>query len=57
MKTIELKTDSQRQEELANDQYLFELFINDLIENQVQRMMELADETVKELTISHELHQ
>jgi len=44
MKTFELKTVSERQTELEYDQYLFELFRNDHIENQVQRMMERCNE-------------
>jgi len=46
MKTVELKTVSERQKELEYDQYLFELFRNDHIENQVQRMMEHCKEKI-----------
>ena len=44
MKTVEIKTVSERQKELEYDQYLFEIFRNDHIENQVQQMMEHCNE-------------
>ena len=44
MNTTETKANNERQDELEYDQYLFELFRNDHIENQVQRMMERCNE-------------
>ena len=34
------KAELQRQDQLESDQHLFEMFLNDHIENQVKRMME-----------------
>jgi len=44
MKTAEIKTEAERQKELEYDQYLFDIFWNDHIENQVQQMMEHCNE-------------
>jgi hypothetical protein len=43
MTTTVIKSEVERQDDLKYDQYLFEIFRNDHIENQVQRMMEYSD--------------
>ena len=40
MKLPETITDSQRQDDLDFDQYLYEVFLNDHIENEILREME-----------------
>ena len=40
----EIKTEKERPDELEYDQYLFEIFMSDHIENQVERMMECCNE-------------
>jgi hypothetical protein len=40
MKLPETITDSQRQDDLDFDQYLYEVFLNDHIENEILRLME-----------------
>ncbi len=37
MTTSDLKTEIERLNQLESDQHLFEMFLNDHIENQVQR--------------------
>jgi len=45
MKLPETITDSQRQDDLDFDQYLYEVFLNDHIENEILRQMEYPVET------------
>ena len=44
MKLPETITDSQRQDDLDFDQYLYEVFLNDHIENEILREMEYSGE-------------
>jgi len=46
MKLPETITDSQRQDDLDFDQYLYEVFLNDHIENEILRLMEHPGETL-----------
>ena len=41
------KAELQRQDQLDSDQHLFEMFLNDHIENQVQRMMDCSVQNLK----------
>jgi hypothetical protein len=41
------KAELQRQDQLESDQHLFEMYLNDHIENQVQRMMECDGQNPK----------
>lgn len=45
MKLPETITDSQRQDDLDFDQYLYEEFLNDHIENEILREIEYSGET------------
>jgi len=44
MKLSETINDTASQDDLEYDQYLFDLFLSDHIENQVQRMMEYCSD-------------
>ena len=43
MKTDEEAINGERLDSLEDDLYLFELFVSDYIDNQVQRLMEMQD--------------
>lgn len=45
MNLPETITDSQRQDDLQFDQYLYEEFLNDYIENEILREIEYSGET------------